>query len=157
MHWHRNSVAKKVEELRMESELKVSSRKILLSFLVFVTIPMFASTGFAGSAPKRSSHGIVGKCYKSVLIPSEPKSEYKILCFRSDDRGLMLFMDPSALDGFDDVFVYAMKKNALRIKIGELRSQHCKISLERSESSFILSGCQIAGRWVEAMEPFVHK
>ncbi|MEO9168359.1 MAG: hypothetical protein ABI230_08150, partial [Aestuariivirga sp.] len=108
MQYHRNSVAKKVEEVRMEFELRVSARMILLWFLMFVTIPMLASTGFAGSAPKRSSHGIVGKCFKHVIIVSEYQSEYQIFCFRSVDRGVMLIMDTIAMDGMDDGFVYSL-------------------------------------------------
>lgn len=79
------------------------------------------------------------------------------MCFRAEGQSIVMFMDPVALDGFDDGFEYTVKGNALHIKVTDFPSQHCKLDLESLKNSFVLSGCRFSGRWVEALDPFVHK
>ena len=145
MDWHRNHV------------FKVLARGVIFPFSFLIASYSFASERIPHPISNLNLHRIVGTCFRSDIKLSDPQSDYHIICFRSHSEGTFAYLDPVALDGMEDGFVYTLRAHTLRIKIGAFRPDRCRLDTINRDNGFSLSNCRLAGRWIKVVDPYIQK
>ena len=145
MQWHRNHV------------FKVIAHRAIFPLSFLIASYLFASEGIPHPISNLILNRIVGICFRSDIKLSDPQSDYHIICFRSHSEGTFAYLDPVALDGIEDGFVYTLRAHTLRIKIGAFRRDHCRLDTINRDNGFILSNCRLAGRWLKVVDPYIQK
>ena len=144
-------------QLRRNHVFKVLACGVIFPLSFLIASYSFASERIPHPISNLILHRIVGKCFQSNINPTDPQSEYHIICFRSLSEGTFIIMDPIARDGIEDGFVYTLRAHTLRIKIGAFRRDHCRLDTINRDNGFILSNCRLAGRWIKVVDPYIQK